>query len=130
MYRYADVTISNSTIADNSASGTALGGGVYVTGDSDTKGTHTILTNNIMADNMSAGVENNAVLSKTDKTSYCLFGLSGEVVGTGSLSGDPVEEVKAARTIHVFSSFVTCFISPVLSHWPLLLTVKCLRQSV
>ena len=89
-YRYADVTISNSTIADNSASGTALGGGVYVTGDSDTKGTHTILTNNIMADNMSAGVENNAVLSKTDKTSYCLFGLSGEVVGTGSLSGDPV----------------------------------------
>ena len=90
MYRYADVTISNSTIADNSASGTALGGGVYVTGDSDTKGTHTILTNNIMADNMSAGVENNAVLSKTDKTSYCLFGLSGEVVGTGSLSGDPV----------------------------------------
>ena len=89
-YRYADVTISNSTIADNSASGTALGGGVYVTGDSDTKGTHTILTNNIMADNMSAGVENNAVLSKTDKTPYCLFGLSGEVVGTGSLSGDPV----------------------------------------
>ena len=90
MYWYADVTISNSTIADNSASGTTLGGGVYVTGDSDAKGTHTILTNSIMADNMSAGVENNAVLSKTDKTSYCLFGLSGEVVGTGSFSDDPV----------------------------------------
>lgn len=90
MYWYADVTISNSTIADNSASGTTLGGGVYVTGDSDAKGTHTILTNSIMADNMSAGVENNAVLSKADKTSYCLFGLSGEVVGTGSFSDDPV----------------------------------------
>ena len=73
--------IRNSTIADNSASGTTLGGGVYVTGDSDAKGTHTILTNNIMVDNMSASVENNAVLSKTDKTSYCLFGLSEEMVG-------------------------------------------------
>lgn len=90
MYRYADVTIRNSTIAGNSASGTSLGGGVYVTGDSDGKGTHTILTNDIMAGNTSAGVENNAVLSKTDKTSCCLFGLSGEAVGTDFLSGDPL----------------------------------------
>ena len=95
-YRYADVTISNSTIADNSASGTAQGGGVYVSGDSDAKGTHTILTNDILAGNTSAGAENNAVLPVTDKTSYCLFGLSGEIAGTGSISGTP-EFVDAAN---------------------------------
>ncbi len=90
MYWYADVTIRNSTIAGNSASGTALGGGVCVTGDAQSNNTRTILTNDIMSGNTSAGEENNAVLSKTDKTSYCLFGLSGEAVGTDFLSGDPL----------------------------------------
>ena len=89
MYMYADVTILNSTIAGNSASGTTLGGGLYVTGDSDAKGTHTILMNDIMAGNTSASVANDAVISKTDKTSYCLFGLQDEVVGTSCFSGNP-----------------------------------------
>ena len=89
MYAYADVTIRNSTIAGNSASGTTLGGGLYVTGDSDAKGTHTILMNDIMAGNTSASVANDAVISKTDKTSYCLFGLQDEVVGTSCFSGNP-----------------------------------------
>ena len=89
MYRYSDMVIRNSTITGNSASGTTLGGGLYVTGDSDSSGTHTILMNDIMVGNTSAGVANDAVLSKTDKTSYCLFGLQDEVVGTSCFSGNP-----------------------------------------
>ena len=90
MYRYADVAIRNCTIADNSASGTALGGGVCVTGDAQSNNTRTILTNDIMSGNTSASEENNVVISKTDKTSYCLFGLSAEGTGTtGSASGSP-----------------------------------------
>ena len=89
MYRYSDMVIRNSTITGNSASGTTLGGGLYVTGDSDSNGTHTILMNDIMVGNTSAGVTNDAVLSKTDKTSYCLFGLQDEVVGTSCFSGNP-----------------------------------------
>ncbi len=89
MYRYSDMVIRNSTITGNSASGTTLGGGLYVTGDSDSSGTHTILMNDIMVGNTSAGVTNDAVLSKTDKTSYCLFGLQDEVVGTSCFSGNP-----------------------------------------
>ena len=90
MYRYADVAIRNCTIADNSASGTALGGGVCVIGDAQSNNTRTILTNDIMSGNTSASEENNVVISKTDKTSYCLFGLSAEGTGTTcSASGSP-----------------------------------------
>ncbi len=104
MYMYADVTIRNSTIAGNSASGTTLGGGLYVTGDSDAKGTHTILMNNIMAGNTSASVANDAVLSKTDKTSYCLFGLQNEVVGTNCSDGDPLFVDAASGDYHLSST--------------------------
>lgn len=101
MYRYADVTIRNSTVADNTASGTAQGGGVYVTGDSDAKGTHTVLVNDILSGNTSAGAANDAVLPKTDKISCCLFGLSGEAVGSGSKSGDPAFVDEADGDYHL-----------------------------
>ena len=39
-------------------------------------------------------------------------------------------EMKGALTIHMFSSSVTCFTPPVLPHWPLLLSMKCLLQAV
>ena len=104
MFWYADVTIRNSTIAGNSASGTTLGGGLYVTGDSDAKGTHTILMNDIMAGNTSASVANDAVISKTDKTSYCLFGLQDEVVGTSCFSGNPAFIDAANGDYHLSAS--------------------------
>lgn len=60
--------------------------------------------NDILSGNTSAGAANDAVLPKTDKISCCLFGLSGEAVGTGSSSGDPAFVDAANGDYHLGAS--------------------------